>query len=82
MSQDKQLNDLRYRVHVHEDGCVILVAAMGSLHHAKIVAKASVDDALPRNMAYVLDTLANRNVGYAFLAGDGGAEWKDLNKDK
>lgn len=63
---------MRYYLEIHEDGHRLPIGRQvgyESLAEAQDAAKRAVDDALPRNTVHIL-----ADVGYAFLAGDGGEE--------
>lgn len=63
-----------FYLYILEDGERIEVGKADgypTLEEARQEALKRVDDALPRNTVLVL-----QDVGYAYLAGDGGNEWK------
>jgi hypothetical protein len=62
---------LRYLVYVDERGNHFPQARFDSWFHATQFARRLVDDALPSNSVFVVDTTKNMQIGYAYLAGDG-----------
>lgn len=70
-------NDLRYQVHIHEQGHRILVAALDSRFAAEKLAMSRVDDALPNNTVHVTDMRTGKEIGYAAMGGDGEGYWKE-----
>jgi hypothetical protein len=71
-------NDLRYRIHIHEQGHRILRAAVDDFFTAKKLALSWVDDALPNNTVHVTNMRTGKVVGYARMGGDGGEYWTDM----
>lgn len=68
---------MKYSVYMLEDGHKLPRGSTSDLDEAKRTALRNVDDALPRNIVVVYDNDLKHQVGHAFLAGDGSAEWED-----